>query len=495
MRYAVCLMIVLGVAGVASADDWAARVAKVGDAKGEELAAMKQEIVAGGMAAHAALGDGPGATQDVRIELRREIRKVRDAAARKKGLIVHEWGAVGFNQGVEGGRLDVGDTASDLPPFVQRWSELARERNGGENAGDGGGLPGVKLEIIKKPIIYFYSDRPETVTVDVGCPNGLLTTWWPKAFAVEPSPTKDDGPKDLTEALARGGSLLQWRNFDLQPAAAAQADGPAAPVELPPVPENAWWWPICRDTDSTLVNVNGTLEKFLFYRGVLAGAEPALKVDGGAGQKYGMTNTLKREAVRHVLAVHVAGGKARYRYFASIAPGATVRVDMGPAGTDLKSAGLAELRERLADLLEAEGLFPKEAAGMSKIWQQPWFDQSGLRVIFFSPPGATESLLPLRVDPKPAQVVRTLLVSVECLKDSKENVVAELIRQLGDGDFGEREAAQRKLIQLGRANEKALNDALRKADDEEVRGRIATILRRMTDAPVEAPKVDDDDEK
>ena len=128
MRYAVCLMIVLGVAGVASADDWAARVAKVGDAKGEELAAMKQEIVAGGMAAHAALGDGPGATQDVRIELRREIRKVRDAAARKKGLIVHEWGAVGFNQGVEGGRLDVGDTASDLPPFVQRWSELARER-------------------------------------------------------------------------------------------------------------------------------------------------------------------------------------------------------------------------------------------------------------------------------------------------------------------------------------------------------------------------------
>ncbi|HYE18412.1 MAG TPA: hypothetical protein VEA69_08205 [Tepidisphaeraceae bacterium] len=497
MRYVVCWIVLLGVAAVApgAAADWGARVAKLADANGEGLAALKKEIVAGGIDAHAALAEGPDATWALRLELRRQIRKARDEAARKRGLVVHEWGAVGFGQGVEGGRLDLGTDASDLPEFVQRWDEIARQRGGADdpNAGGENAAPGVKIEIIKKPIIYFYSDRPETMRVDVGCPNGLLTTWWPKATKVMPDPF-DGSVTDMKAALDQGGAVLTWRNFELQPAAAAEADGPAAPVELPAVPAHAWWWPICRDTDSTLVNVNGTLEKFLFYRGILAGAEPALKVDGGAGQKYGVTNTLRGEAVRHVLAVHVAGGKARYRYIASIAPGAKAALDMGAAAKDLKATTAADLRERLADLLEDEGLFPKEAAGMSKIWQKPWFEDGGLRVIFFSPRGATESLLPLRIDPKPAQVVRTLLVGVECLKDSKENVVAELIRQLGDGDFGEREAAQRKLIQLGRANEKALGDALRKADDEEVRQRLSTVLRRISAAAEEPPKVDDDNE-
>ncbi len=470
----------------ASVNAFAEKVTQLQSASGDELAKLKADLIAGGMAAHAALKEGPDATAAIRQELRKAIRAKRDSVARGKGLLVHEWGAIAYQQGFDEGRLDLREDTSDLPEFAQVWQKLAKEKPADNPDGPGiniaPGLPGgVRIDIIKKPIVYFYSDTPETVTFTVACPRGLLTTWWPKASKITPEP----GTVDPKAALS-AGSMLQWRNFDLQPGA----------PELPPVPDAAWWWPICRDTDSTPINVNGTIEKFIFYRGALADAAPALTVEGGAGQKYTLSNALKKEAIRHVLAVAVSGGKVSAHYIASIEPGQKISLDMTAIA---KPSTPADLRERMADLLEEEGLFPKEAAGMSKIWRKEWFETDGVRIIYFNPRGATASLLPISIDPKPAQTVRTLLVAIQCIKESRENIVLKLIETLGDGSFAQREDAQKQLIQLGKLSEKPLREALKKAEDEEVRNRIHAILQKIdpvskaADASDAPPPPGDDD--
>jgi len=497
------LLLLLGSSARAE-DPYADRVARLANTTGPALDALKAQLIAAGMPAHDALAAGPDSTAPLRLELRRAIRKQRDAAALARGLIVHEWGAVAYKQGLEPGKIDLGDDASDLPEFAQRWSELAKEEaaktpDEGDNL-----LPGVKLEIIKKPIVYFYSDKRETITFTVACPHGLLSTWWPKASSISPKP----GDVSYNDALTQS-SMIQWRNFDLIPPGAppvppavegalpdAAPAQPAPAPQMPTVPDRAWWWPICRDTDSALLNVNGTLEKFLFYRGILADSPPAILVDGGASLKYTLTNTLKKEPIRHLLAIHAEVGKVSYRYLPSIAAGATIQLDMGAASA-LKTATSAVLREQLADLLEAEGLFPKEAAGMSKIWQKTWFEEPGLRIIYFNPRGATYALLPITIDPRPAMPpTRTLLVSIECLKDSQDNVVQQLLKQLGDGDFAERETAQKQLIALGKKAEKLLRQTLKKTDDEEIRNRITAILQRLDpdlSASPDAPPTPDPD--
>lgn len=465
-RLVLLLMLVLGGSGALAAQevDWKNRVAALETARGASLEELKKELIGGGMTAHEMLKEGSAATAEVRAELRKAIRAQRDAAARAKGLVMHEWGAMSYSQGFDTVTVDApGDEAGDLPEFVQVWSKLARQAVQRLDPPEDG-------IIVKKPIVYFYSDKAQTVTFSVACPHGMFTQWFPKASKVNPDPAAG-GTLPGDEALTGSTGLLVWKNFDLVP-------GPAQ--QLARVPEGAWWWTICRDTDSTPINVDGVIEKFLFYRGRLADVPALLRVDGGADKKYTLTNTKRAEAVEHVLVVNVEKGKASAIYIRSIGASKDVSVDLSDSKDARPIAEFApEMRQKLAEYLEEAGLFPKEAAGMARIWQKDWFETEGVRVIYLNPPLATSSLMPVRIDPQPAETVRTYLIAVECLKDSIENVIRQTIAKLGDGKYAVREAAQRKLVQLGKKAEPALRETLKTTSDEEVRNRIKVILQRL----------------
>jgi hypothetical protein len=468
-RVVVALMLWVAWGGVTCAQnvDWKERVGKLDTARGAALEEVKRELVSGGMTAHKALKEGSPATAGLRSELRRAIRGKRDAAARNRGLLMHEWGAMSYSQGIDRGGFDSHrEEAGDLPEFVQVWSELAKKSVRPLD------IPGAI--IVRKPIVYFYTDKKQTVSFSVACPHGMFTQWYPKAWRINPDPASAE-PNTSPDSMTGSTGLLIWKNFDLVP-------GPAP--ALPPVPEAAWWWPICRDTDSTPIHADGVVEKFLFYRGQVADVPPVIKVEGGEHRKYTLINTRRSEPVQHLLLVNIEGTRAMAKYIVSVGAGQKIDVDLAmPTDTEAVADFAPRMRQNLAESLEEAGLFPREAAGMARIWQKDWFETQGVRVIYLNPPAATVSLMPQKIDPEPVESVRTYLVAVECLTDSIENVINDMIGKLGDGKYAVREAAQRQLVLLGKKAEPALRATLEKTDDEEVRNRVILILRRLEAAP------------
>src|SRR4029453_4578055 len=102
---------------------------------------------------------------------------------------------------------------SDLPSFVLRASLRATRKNTIEGT--------VRMET---PVIYFYGDRKQTMSVGVGFPSGLITEWYPRVRRTK-----------------RGG---RWPGVTILPDAAA--------VQLPHEGEPSHYYP-ARETDSTML--------------------------------------------------------------------------------------------------------------------------------------------------------------------------------------------------------------------------------------------------
>src|SRR5262245_7712351 len=86
----------------------------------------------------------------------------RPPADAKPNLLVHEWGTFLSVQGSDGVTLG-GMAASEevLPPFVEARSIATFNRT----------YARTKMET---PVTYFYTDRPQVVSVRVDMPKGLL---------------------------------------------------------------------------------------------------------------------------------------------------------------------------------------------------------------------------------------------------------------------------------------------------------------------------------
>src|SRR5436305_6685545 len=103
-------------------------------------------------------------------------------------MTVHEWGTFTSVADERGEPLAwVSLTApSDLPCFVYRLKASCFKC---------AAISKVRMET---PVLYFYGQRPATVSVHVELPSGLITEWYPKAEGV---------PKDVTYG---SGSQIAW---------------------------------------------------------------------------------------------------------------------------------------------------------------------------------------------------------------------------------------------------------------------------------------------
>ena len=66
-----------------------------------------------------------------------------------------------------------------------------------------------------------------------------------------------------------------------------------------------------------------------------------------------------------------------------------------------------QLRRHLESALVEQGLFPKEAQAMIETWKDSWFEE-GSRLIYIMPSRAIDAVLPLQIDPAPAQTSRAI---------------------------------------------------------------------------------------
>jgi hypothetical protein len=83
-------------------------------------------------------------------------------------------------------------------------------------------------------------------------------------------------------------------------------------------------------------------------------------------------------------------------------------------------------RSNLEDALVASGLFPKEARAMVDTWRDAWFEE-GTRVFYVVPPAFLESVLPLDIEPRPADVVRAFVGRMEVVTPATQRAVADAI--------------------------------------------------------------------
>src|SRR5579859_7524606 len=100
---------------------------------------------------------------------------------------VHEWGAFTSVQGADGALLDWRPLESSrLPKFVYDWRKPGLSRQPWAQV-----FPGkssmISLQRLETPVLYFYSDKAQTVDVSVHFPHGAITEWYPQADQIGPS--------------------------------------------------------------------------------------------------------------------------------------------------------------------------------------------------------------------------------------------------------------------------------------------------------------------
>jgi hypothetical protein len=367
------------------------------------------------------------------------------------GLVVHEWGTFLAMNGSDGVTLDgMYHEEHALPGFVH-----ARSRD--ELRLSTSNLKG------ETPVIYFYSNQPATVNVEVGFPGGLWTQWYPQANYVGPS-------------FVQTGSLLHPRNGRIEwtvnviPPAQAHAALPAAPKDA--------LWNYTRDVDAAFVQNASTAsnesERFIFYRGLGESRLP-LQVSATDGARLTCGGDLQ-EAVRHVYLLHVENGRGAYRYVPSLTCGEQIdRVVPSMENAQPLDRFAASVADDLASRLVETGLYEKEARAMVNTWRTSYFMSDGIRVLFVLPQSWTDRFIPMKVRPVPDKLVRVMVGRIELLTPEREKAAATAIADLASPDARVREEAFATLQAQGRYVEPMVRHALQSSSDE----RVRTLARRL----------------
>ena len=371
-------------------------------------------------------------------------------------LVVHEWGTFLAMNGSDGVSLEgMYHEEHALPDFVH-----ARSR-------DQLRLPSLVLKG-ETPVIYFYTDRPQKVRVDVRFPRGVWTQWYPQAQVVGPQFAQAPGATDLKDGRIR------WC-ADLIPAG---TEG----VSVPPSSADALW-NFARDVDAAYVRTPDynrgqdfhETERFLFYRG-LGRAPLPLKFsaadDGtlelGSGDRHG---------VAHIFVIRVEGGRGSYAYRPALRPGERVA---GVMPSLERAKPLEQFSKDLGDDLAARlvesGLYPKEARAMVNTWRASYFGTPGVRVLFVLPQAWTDEFIPLTITPRPRKTVRVMVGRTELLTPEREHLAEAAVRDLASPDSSARRRAFATLLEQGRYVEPILRRVLASSGDDRVKASCRQLL-------------------
>jgi len=380
-------------------------------------------------------------------------------------VVVHEWGTFTSVAGSDGASLEWRPLSgpSDLPSFVYTTAASPKgfrhgklcdacghikcgcgEKCAGECNCKGCIEATVRMET---PVLYFYSDRETTLEVKVGFPKGKITEWYPSARSL------------------RGG--IDWGGVRVMPGA-----------EVSPRQQVTWNdYYYARQTDANPVRVctasEPEYEGFLFYRGVGTFDLPiAVSLEDG-GKRVRFRN-LGTDPIRPVIVFENRDGKRAYGIYGLAGEKRDLTVGRPVDGDTITYPDL-DVEGALKKHLVESGLFEKEASAMIKTWRASWFEP-GLRVFYFIPRRMTDALLPLTIDPKPVEVVRTLVGRAEILTPEMEKSIAVQAARLGADSIETRESAMAELRKYGRFAEPVLRKILATTTDPEVKVRIQNLI-------------------
>jgi hypothetical protein len=321
----------------------------------------------------------------------------REAHTVYSGLTAHEWGTFTSIAGRDGQAVEWSPLTgtADLPAFVEHF----------RNAGFKRGLRGtVRMET---PVIYLYDSREETVSVKVALSQGVITEWYPRASRVEPAANLFDG--SLYQQHPDGS--IAWDSVTLSPILR----------EVFPRENLDNHYYAARMTSSTPLRVKTSAgeqqEKFLFYRGVSTFSVPISAKLTTAGKL--LVENRSTEEIPNTILFERRGQKVGYRI------GGAMRKDVVLDPPEL-TGSIDDLGRDLEGMLVAQGLYQDEAHAMVETWRDSWFEE-GSRLLYILPAAFVDGVLPLSINPAPAQTVRVFVGRLEIVTPTTEKTVQKAL--------------------------------------------------------------------
>jgi len=287
------------------------------------------------------------------------------------GVVAHEWGtftSVADRDGAPMVWYALGGPVK-LPCFVHNSQIVTKFQ----------AYTTVRMET---PVIYFYSPRPATLSVNVNFRQGSLTEWYPEA---------------RNNAIGR----LEWKDVQVLP---------GEDLALPSGGEGNHYY-AARATDAAPLRVGKEQEKLLFYRGVGV-------IDVPVHPKFTADGKIEVRTTQPVSAAFLfenRGGRVGYRALHDLHDEAVVEAP----SLDRDAAALRE--DLTAELVKA-GLYQKEARAMLETWRDSWFEE-GMRVIYLVPRALVDKALPLEITPSASQTARVFVGRIEMVSPA---IAAEL---------------------------------------------------------------------
>jgi hypothetical protein len=352
-------------------------------------------------------------------------------------LTVHEWGTITSIAGPDGRAMDwlplTGST--ELPNFVEHFRDVQFK----------GGLRGVIR--METPVLYFYSPRETIVSVNVSFPRGLITEWYPHADTVNLSLTT----RDFSLYNMKSPGSISWHSVHIDPRSASDFPDDNS--------QNHYY--AARLTSSAPLELQASSgpqrEKFLFYRGVAAfpppltttispdgtvilqnhlhavvafrGSEPQLRLlAAGTTGLQPLRNPVpssSRETISteipNVILFERRGAQLGYSILGPLRDQAS----LSPPALD---GSLDSLSSDLEGMLISQGLFPDEAHAMLETWKNSWFEE-GSRLIYIVPRAFVDSVLPLNIEPAPANTTRVFVGRLELVTPATQQAVESAFTQ------------------------------------------------------------------
>jgi len=249
-----------------------------------------------------------------------------------------------------------------------------------------------------------------TVDVSVQFPQGSVTEWYPRA----------DVPRTAKAALP----AIEWKQLNLVPRTSRGAKGLDARL---PREERGSHYYAAREAAADYVTTTGKsgqgeVEKLLFYRGVGNFEAPLMVTIPSMDESRLLLLNTSTEMLSDLFLVQVREGEMAITPIDGIAAQSSTTAEIGKPQP--LAAGRKELAGRMRQALVRSGLFEDEASAMVKTWDDSWFAENGVRVLYILPSAWADRILPLTLTPAPRQIARVFVGRAEVITPSTEQFLA-----------------------------------------------------------------------